>query len=247
MIKLAGINKSYRVGEMLLPVLQDISLDVAAGEFIAIMGPSGSGKTTLLNIIGCLDAVDAGTYTLAEETIEQASGDDLARIRNRYIGFVFQSFNLIPRISALRNVEIPMIYTGRPPAERRKHALQALKRMAIADRAEHTPSQLSGGQQQRVAIARALVNKPRLLVADEPTGSLDSSTGREIMALFRELNQAGTTIIMVTHEEDIAAYAGRIIRLRDGMIADDGMGSVGDRLSRTTQDAKTDAGHDRPC
>lgn len=221
MIKLTGINKSYYVGEMVLPVLQNISLHVTAGEFIAIMGSSGSGKTTLLNVIGCLDSVDVGTYTLAGETVQQASDDDLALIRNRHIGFVFQLFNLIPRISALRNVELPMIYTGTPPAERRKRALQALERMAIADRADHAPNQLSGGQQQRVAIARALVNNPKLLVADEPTGSLDSATSREIMTLFRELNQAGTTIVMVTHEENIAAYAGRIIHLKDGIIVAD--------------------------
>ncbi len=221
MIALSDINKSYRVGELVLPVLRGITLKVAAGEFVAIMGPSGSGKTTLLNIIGCLDSVDAGSYSLAGEVVDRASDDDLARIRNRHIGFVFQLFNLIPRISALRNVELPMIYSDVSPAERRQRALHALQRMAIADRADHAPSQLSGGQQQRVAIARALVNTPELLVADEPTGSLDSGTGREIMALFGELNRAGTTIVMVTHEEEIAAFASRIIRLRDGIIATD--------------------------
>ncbi len=221
MIELSDINKSYKVGELVLPVLRSITLKVAAGEFVAIMGPSGSGKTTLLNIIGCLDSVDSGRYSLAGEVVNRASDDDLARIRNRHIGFVFQLFNLIPRISALRNVEMPMIYTDVPPAERRQRALHALERMAIADRADHAPSQLSGGQQQRVAIARALVNSPELLVADEPTGSLDSATGGEIMALFAELNQTGTTIVMVTHEEEIAAFAGRIIRLRDGVVAAD--------------------------
>jgi len=221
MINLTAINKSYRVGELVLPVLRDVSLEVPAGEFVAIMGPSGSGKTTLLNIIGCLDSIDSGCYSLADEAVDRASDDDLARIRNQHIGFVFQLFNLIPRISALRNVELPMIYMGIPPVERRKRAMEALERMAIADRADHAPSQLSGGQQQRVAIARALVNTPELLVADEPTGSLDSNTGREIMLLFSELNQAGTTIVMVTHEEDIAAYAGRTIRLLDGVIAAD--------------------------
>ncbi len=221
MIHLTGIYKSYRVGERDLPILRNIDLKVSAGEFIAIMGPSGSGKTTLLNVIGCLDSVDAGSYTLAGETIEHATDDELARIRNRHIGFVFQLFNLIPRISALRNVELPMIYSGVSPVERQQLALQALQRMAIDDRADHAPNQLSGGQQQRVAIARALVNNPELLVADEPTGSLDSATGSEIMNLFSQLNQAGMTIIMVTHEEEIAAYAGRIIRLKDGEIAAD--------------------------
>lgn len=221
MIHLSEINKSYRVGELVLPVLRNINLNVAAGEFVAIMGPSGSGKTTLLNIIGCLDSIDNGSYSLAGEAVDRATDDELARMRNAHIGFVFQLFNLIPRISALRNVELPMIYTGIPPAERRERALQALERMAMTDRAEHASSQLSGGQQQRVAIARALVNQPKLLVADEPTGSLDSNTGREIMALFTKLNQAGTTIVMVTHEHDIAAFAGRIIRLSDGMIATD--------------------------
>jgi len=222
MINLSGINKNYQIGELQLPVLKNVSLNVDAGEFIAIMGPSGSGKTTLLNIIGCLDSVDGGSYNLTGENVDQASDDDLARIRNEHIGFVFQLFNLVPRISALRNVELPMLYSGIPPAERHRRAHQALERVSIAERATHVPSQLSGGQQQRVAIARALVNKPQLLVADEPTGSLDSATGREIMSLFRELNEAGTTIIMVTHEEDIAAYAKRIVRLKDGVIADDG-------------------------
>lgn len=221
MIELSGIHKSYSLGELNLHILRDINLTVNAGEFIAIMGPSGSGKTTLLNIIGCLDSIDAGTYLLAGEAVDKASDDDLARIRNQHIGFVFQLFNLIPRISALRNVELPMIYNGTPPKTRTELAMKALQRVVIADRADHTPSQLSGGQQQRVAIARALINNPALLVVDEPTGSLDTATGYEIMQLFKQLNQAGTTIVMVTHEEDIAAHAKRIIRLRDGSIAND--------------------------
>jgi len=220
-IELININKSYQLGEVNLQILCDINLKVNHGEFVAIMGPSGSGKTTLLNVIGCLDNIDSGRYTLAGEIVDQASDDDLARIRNAHIGFVFQLFNLIPRIPAWRNVELPMIYRGIHPNTRYQQAMSALKRVEIDDRSTHTPSQLSGGQQQRVAIARALINNPELLVADEPTGSLDSSTGQEIMQLFQELNSSGTTIIMVTHEEDIAKHASRIIRLKDGIIESD--------------------------
>ena len=221
MIELNAVHKRYHIGDMTLPVLKGVSLEVAAGEFVAIMGPSGSGKTTLLNIIGCLDTVDDGNYRFVGENVEGTDEDKLAVIRNRHIGFVFQIFNLIPRIDALRNVELPMLYGGIAPAERRRRALQALERVALADRARHTPAQLSGGQQQRVAIARALINEPDLLVADEPTGNLDTATGGEIMALFGRLNTAGTTIVMVTHEEDIAAQARRIVRLRDGLVVSD--------------------------
>jgi len=220
-IRLRDVHKTYQVGDLSLPVLKGVTLDIDAGEFVAIMGSSGSGKTTLLNIIGCLDAADGGAYHLASESLMGAPEDKLAQVRNRYIGFVFQLFNLIPRINALRNVELPLIYAGVGRAERRRRALEALNRVALAERADHSPAQLSGGQQQRVAIARALVNKPDILVADEPTGSLDTATSLEIMALFAELNAQGTTIIMVTHEEDIAAYAQRIIRLRDGVLVGD--------------------------
>lgn len=218
MIELKDIWKQYSLGEVAVPVLKGVSLNIDAGEFVAIMGASGSGKTTLLNIIGCLDELNRGTYRLAGENVEQANADRLAQLRSAHIGFVFQLFNLIPRISALRNVELPMIYNNIAPRLRRKRALESLERMGIADRADHVPAQLSGGQQQRVAIARALVNEPDILVADEPTGSLDSQTGAEIMQLFNSLNQAGMSIVMVTHEADIAQHAHRIIHLKDGLV-----------------------------
>ena len=214
---------------MALAVLKGIDLEIHAGEFVSIMGSSGSGKTTLLNIIGCLDVFDEGDYMLNSHAyqgkIAQASVDELAGIRKQNIGFVFQQFNLIPRLSAARNVELPLIYKGIAKSKRQQRVKQALQRVDLEDRAEHTPAQLSGGQQQRIAIARALVNQPDILVADEPTGSLDTQTGIDIMRLFQSLNaspdQHGMTIIMVTHEEDIAAYSKRIIRLQDGKIIDD--------------------------
>ena len=218
MIALEGVHKSYRVGEVVLPVLKDISLTIARGEFVAIMGPSGSGKSTLLNIVGCLDTMDQGRYRLGDIAIDGADDDALAQIRNRRLGFVFQLFNLLPRIDALRNVELPMVYAGIPAPVRRERAQAALARVGLADRARHAPAQLSGGQQQRVAIARALVNAPDVLIADEPTGSLDSAVSREIMEVFKELNAAGMTVVMVTHESEIAAYARRIVFLRDGRI-----------------------------
>ena len=221
MITLQAVQKTYHVGDVVIPALANIDLQINKGEFIAIMGASGSGKTTLLNVIGCLDAIEAGTYRLENTQVEHADDDELANIRNRHIGFVFQLFNLIPRINAMRNVELPMIYAGISPRERRQRALQALSRVDLEDRAMHRPRQLSGGQQQRVAIARALVNDPELLVADEPTGSLDSKAGREIMGMFKTLNEAGVTIVMVTHEDEVAAYAKRTVRLRDGHIVSD--------------------------
>lgn len=222
MIELCGVRKTYRVGDVVIPALGGIDLRIERGEFIAIMGASGSGKTTLLNVIGCLDAIEAGSYKLDAIQVETADDNELAGIRSRHIGFVFQLFNLIPRINAIRNVELPMIYAGVSPQRRRQRALQALTRVNLADRSLHSPTQLSGGQQQRVAIARALVNDPELLVADEPTGSLDSRTSQEIMQMLQELNRAGMTIVMVTHEDEIAAYAQRIVRLRDGVIISDG-------------------------
>ena len=221
MIEIERVWKSYQIGEVVVPVLKDISLKINLGEFVAIMGPSGSGKSTLLNIIGCLDNIDHGTYLLQGEAVERLAEDDLARLRNCQIGFVFQLFNLIPRINALRNIELPMVYSRVPAVERARRARAMLDRVGLADRGHHSPAQLSGGQQQRVAIARALVNDPDLLIADEPTGSLDSTVSHEIMALFQSLHISGKTIVMVTHEEEIARYASRIIKLRDGMIEKD--------------------------
>lgn len=221
MITLNDVTKSYRIESLVIPVLKGITLTVGKGEFVAIMGPSGSGKSTLLNIIGCLDSLDSGAYQFDAEPISGGSADRLALIRNRKLGFVFQLFNLIPRVNAVRNVELPLIYSGVPPKLRRERALAMLDAVGMADRAAHTPAQLSGGQQQRVAIARALVNRPEVLIADEPTGSLDSGASNDIMRLLTRLNAQGLTIVMVTHEEDIAAYAGRTLRLRDGLVERD--------------------------
>ena len=221
LIEMAEIEKTYVVGEEQVRALRGVTFSIARGEYVAIMGPSGSGKSTLMNLIGCLDTPSSGMYRLNGNLVQDMSDDELAQVRNREIGFVFQTFNLLPRTSALQQVELPLVYAGLPKKERRERAEKALAHVALTDRASHNPNELSGGQRQRVAIARALVTNPSLLLADEPTGNLDSQTGDEIMRLFQELNTQGNTIIVVTHEEDIAAHARRIIRIRDGRISDD--------------------------
>ena len=218
MIDLQNVSKTYYLGDVAVPVLNDVSLQVNHGEFVAIMGPSGSGKSTLLNIIGCLDSADSGRYILGGSHINLASNAQLAEIRNLRIGFVFQSFNLIPRITAQRNVELPMIYAGIRQDVRIPRALAALEIVGLKDRANHSSAHLSGGQQQRVAIARSLVNNPDVIIADEPTGALDTATSAEIMRIFLQLNASGKTIVMVTHEDEIASFAQRIVQVRDGKI-----------------------------
>jgi putative ABC transport system ATP-binding protein len=221
LIQLRGIEKTYRMGDVAVRALRGVDLDIDEGEFVAVMGPSGSGKSTLMNILGALDRPTAGVYLLAGEDVSRKDRDGLADLRGRTVGFVFQSFNLLARTSALENVELPLIYAGVSTRERRRRARAALERVGLGDRAAHHPSQLSGGQQQRVAIARALVGNPKLILADEPTGNLDSRTSIELMALFQELSRAGITIALVTHEPDIAAHAARVIVVRDGLIRSD--------------------------
>ena len=209
------------MGAETIHALREVTLEIQRGEYVAIMGPSGSGKSTLMNIIGCLDTSTSGEYELNGVNVSDMDDNQLAEVRNREIGFVFQTFNLLPRSNALHNVELPLIYSGVPAAERRKVALQTLSDVGLADRIHHKPNELSGGQRQRVSVARALVNQPSILLADEPTGNLDSKTGTEIMELFSQLAQKGHTLIVVTHEEDIARHARRILRIRDGLIASD--------------------------
>ena len=220
-IRTEDLWKTYEMGAEHLHALRGVSIEIHKGEYVAIMGPSGSGKSTLMNLIGCLDSPTKGRYWLAGRLVSELNDDELAYIRNKEIGFVFQTFNLLPRATALHNVELPMIYNGTPSQERLDRAKKALSQVDLADRMMHKPNELSGGQRQRVAIARALVNNPSILLADEPTGNLDSQTGEEIMALFARLHQGGNTIILVTHESDIAAHAHRVIRLRDGKIEKD--------------------------
>lgn len=221
MLGLHNITKSYFLGEMAVPVLLGINLTVKEGEFVSIMGPSGSGKSTLMNILGCLDRPTGGSYQIDSIEVARMDDDQLAQIRNRKIGFVFQNFNLLPRINARDNVALPMIYSGIPRAERERIAGGALRMVGLADRGQHRPNELSGGQRQRVAIARALVNNPAIILADEPTGNLDSRAGEEIMAIFQQLVAEGRTVVLVTHEPDIAAHTRRIIYLKDGRILED--------------------------
>jgi putative ABC transport system ATP-binding protein len=221
LIELRGVTKLYRSGESDFAALRALDLDIESGEFVAVTGASGSGKSTLMNILGCLDSPSSGSYRLADRAVAGLSRIELATIRNRFIGFVFQSFNLLARTSALENVELPMIYAGVPPAERHQRAREALERVGLAQRAGHQPSQLSGGQQQRVAIARALVTNPPLILADEPTGNLDSATSIDIMNLLSGLRATGITVLFVTHEADIAAFAARRLTMRDGVVVQD--------------------------
>ncbi len=220
-VQLSGITKTYRLGAVEVPALRGVSLAIARGEFMAIMGPSGSGKSTLMNIIGCLDRPTSGTYLLHDRDVSRMSDDDQADVRNREIGFVFQTFNLLPRLSALKNVEMPMVYAGVPGAERRRRAGEALERVGLGRRVHHAPPELSGGEQQRVAIARALANRPAILLADEPTGNLDSRSGEEILAIFQELNGTGMTVTVVTHDREVAQHSSRILTLRDGLLVRD--------------------------
>ena len=221
LIKITKIKRDFALGNEIVYVLKGIDLEIKKGEYVALMGPSGSGKSTLMNILGCLDTPTSGAYILNGKDVSQMQDDELADIRNKEIGFVFQTFNLLPRTTALDNVALPMIYAGYSKSERTIRAKEVLKQVNLADRMDHQPNQLSGGQRQRVAIARALVNKPSIILADEPTGNLDSKTSEEIMVLLEEIHKNGNTIIVVTHEEEIAAHAKRIIRMLDGMIESD--------------------------
>ena len=228
-----GIKREYDMGGEIVRALRGVDVAIRRNEYVAIMGPSGSGKSTLMNLIGCLDTPDAGEYWLSGNLVSTMADDELARVRNREIGFVFQTFNLLPRATALHNVELPLVYAGVPSEERKKRAVASLERVGLGDRITHRPNELSGGQRQRVAIARALVNNPAILLADEPTGNLDSTTSEDIMRVFEDLANSGQTVIMVTHEADIAAHARRVVVLRDGMVASD------DRRSAVTARASS--------
>ena len=221
MIQLSDITRTYHLGKQTVEALKGVSFSIEEGEYVAIMGPSGSGKSTMMNIIGCLDSPTSGTYMLNGSDVSSLGDAQLAAVRNKEIGFVFQSFNLLPRTDCLNNVALPLVYAGYSRRERNKKAMEALEKVGLADRSNHKPSELSGGQMQRVAIARALINAPSIVLADEPTGNLDTKTGEEIMSLFEELQSTGHTIILVTHEEDIAEMSHRIIRLRDGELESD--------------------------
>jgi putative ABC transport system ATP-binding protein len=233
-IQTENISKIYRMGSETVEALKSVSININKGEYVAFMGPSGSGKSTLMNIIGCLDTPTEGTYELSGQNVSDMSENELAEIRNKEIGFVFQTFNLLPRQSSLENVALPLIYAGFNKAERNERALEVLTSVALGDRAYHKPNELSGGQRQRVAIARALVNNPSIILADEPTGNLDSKTSYEIMELFQRLHDDGNTIVMVTHEDDIAKYAHRIVRMRDGLIETDELNADITRVEPST-------------
>lgn len=220
-ILMKDINKYYQLGENSIHALKDISLDIRQGEYVAILGPSGSGKSTLMNIIGCIDTADSGEYQLCGQDIKASSEDELAHIRNQQIGFIFQKFNLLPRYTAVQNVELPLLLRGMSKAEANSQAVEKLRQVGLEERMNHRPSELSGGQQQRVAIARALVSDPGIILADEPTGNLDSATSEEIVETFKDLNKQGHTIVLITHEAEVAQQAGRVIQIRDGMIGSD--------------------------
>ena len=228
-IHLENLKKNYYLGKQVIEVLKGISLNILKNEYVALMGPSGSGKSTLMNILGCLDTPTSGTYILNGQDVSQMQDNDLAEVRNKEIGFVFQQFNLLPRLTAVENVALPLVYAGMPKKQRLEKAMQVLEKVSLADRSHHKPNEMSGGQNQRVAIARALVNDPAIILADEPTGNLDTKTSYEIMDIFGKIHTSGNTVVLVTHEEDIAHHAHRIIRLRDGVIESDAPAAKGEK------------------